>query len=299
MYKDLIKSTPAFDSIPKNAQSYLFCGFDALACDLFAHHFIADQTNKPQSADIIHLPKSDKVLVADIDFLTQSSIISPLELPHKYFVVKNADSMTESAANKLLKTLEEPPKKVKIILLASSPHAVLPTIKSRCAIVNIPPFDQAKLDKIIDTDFAANKHAAMAKELSMGSLERMKKALDGEFEKKVSAVFEMLLFMRKSSQIVQFSGLFLAFKDDLADLIWILEVALADAAKFLCKAELTFKSRRSDIEQICLFYNVETVLKMEQVFAHLKQRLRFSGNVQSIIDQLLFSLLQTRQKNAT
>jgi len=47
-------------------------------------------------------------------------------------VLAGADTMTEAAANCLLKTLEEPPEGTYIILLATQPDLLLPTIRSRC-----------------------------------------------------------------------------------------------------------------------------------------------------------------------
>ncbi|KYH33812.1 DNA polymerase III subunit delta' [Neomoorella mulderi] len=47
-------------------------------------------------------------------------------------VLAGADTMTEAAANCLLKTLEEPPEGAYLILLAAQPDLLLPTIRSRC-----------------------------------------------------------------------------------------------------------------------------------------------------------------------
>ncbi|MDK2821794.1 MAG: polymerase subunit delta [Clostridia bacterium] len=47
-------------------------------------------------------------------------------------VLQGADTMTDAAANSLLKTLEEPPERTYIVLLAEHPDLILPTIRSRC-----------------------------------------------------------------------------------------------------------------------------------------------------------------------
>ena len=54
-------------------------------------------------------------------------------------VIVDADKMTEQAANRILKTLEEPPEKARIILTTSRPGALLPTILSRVVRWNVPP----------------------------------------------------------------------------------------------------------------------------------------------------------------
>ncbi|OCH12759.1 DNA polymerase III subunit delta' [Aliivibrio sp. 1S165] len=52
----------------------------------------------------------------------------------RMIVIEPAEKMTESAANALLKTLEAPPKNCQFVLLAESPHHLLPTIRSRCQV---------------------------------------------------------------------------------------------------------------------------------------------------------------------
>ncbi|WP_165311854.1 DNA polymerase III subunit delta' [Vibrio ziniensis] len=57
---------------------------------------------------------------------------------YRLFVIEPAEAMNESAANALLKTLEEPPEKCVFVLIASKASALLPTIVSRCQQVAIP-----------------------------------------------------------------------------------------------------------------------------------------------------------------
>ena len=59
------------------------------------------------------------------------------------FVLERADTMNDEAANALLKTLEEPPSYVVLLLLTDRPTQVLPTIASRCQAVRFdPPVDR-------------------------------------------------------------------------------------------------------------------------------------------------------------
>ena len=57
----------------------------------------------------------------------------------KVFVVREAELMTTEAQNALLKTLEEPPSGVTLILLCGAAHELLPTTRSRCALVRFGP----------------------------------------------------------------------------------------------------------------------------------------------------------------
>lgn len=77
----------------------------------------------------------------------------------KILIVWRADKMNAAAANKILKFLEEPPKNTYIILCAPSTNDILPTILSRCQIVNVP--------RIADEDITASlKGHDSAKEIA-------------------------------------------------------------------------------------------------------------------------------------
>src|SRR5204862_5810007 len=55
----------------------------------------------------------------------------------KVLVIHPAEAMNETAANALLKTLEEPPGRLRLLLTAHDPQAPLPTLRSRCQQVPI------------------------------------------------------------------------------------------------------------------------------------------------------------------
>ena len=74
--------------------------------------------------------------------------LSPIDGSHKVYVVKSADLFNDASANAFLKTLEEPPDDVIIVLMAHSFDAVLPTIGSRCQVVRfrrIPPSESVAI----------------------------------------------------------------------------------------------------------------------------------------------------------
>lgn len=71
--------------------------------------------------------------------------IQPHEAPKKVFVLDPADRMRIEAANSLLKVLEEPFPFSIFILITSSPHAILPTIESRCQKIRFSPLPYEKV----------------------------------------------------------------------------------------------------------------------------------------------------------
>ena len=74
-----------------------------------------------------------EVLVADIDEpVVSAANKTPFESRRRLFVIERADQLGDEAANRMLKTLEEPPSYVHLILISDRVAEVLPTIRSRC-----------------------------------------------------------------------------------------------------------------------------------------------------------------------
>ena len=75
------------------------------------------------------------ILTEQIVSLQHKATFMPGEGTKKIFIISQAERLHPSAANKLLKLLEEPPAHVIFILVSSRPEALLPTIRSRCQAI--------------------------------------------------------------------------------------------------------------------------------------------------------------------
>lgn len=75
----------------------------------------------------------------DANELTGKMAFKPYEAKYKIVILWMVERMNESASNKLLKTLEEPPDNTLIIMLAERYELLLATVRSRAQIVKIPP----------------------------------------------------------------------------------------------------------------------------------------------------------------
>lgn len=65
--------------------------------------------------------------------------LAPVRAQCKVYILHDADKMNGASANAFLKTLEEPPASVHIILLAATEGGVLQTLRSRCQVLAVPP----------------------------------------------------------------------------------------------------------------------------------------------------------------
>jgi DNA polymerase III subunit delta' len=80
-----------------------------------------------------------EIVVDDAREIAQFLRLTPAEGGWRVVVVDGADEMNRSAANALLKILEEPPARTLLLLVAHSPGRLLPTIRSRCRRLALPP----------------------------------------------------------------------------------------------------------------------------------------------------------------
>jgi DNA polymerase-3 subunit delta' len=89
-----------------------------------------------------------EMLVGDIDqAVVAAAARTPFESRRRVFVLEDAHTLNDQAANRLLKTLEEPPPFAHLILLAPTPRELLPTIASRCQQVRFDPLPPARIEE--------------------------------------------------------------------------------------------------------------------------------------------------------
>ena len=90
-------------------------------------------------------------------------------------VMEDADRLTESAANALLKAIEEPGNRTVWLLCAPTLHDVLPTIRSRCRHIQLhTPSDEAVAKVLINRDGISEQMAHFAARVSQGHIGRAK-----------------------------------------------------------------------------------------------------------------------------
>lgn len=112
-------------------------------------------------------------LVEQVREIVADTVLAPIMASKKVYILDRVDLLGTSAANAFLKTLEEPPADVVLILLGRTRESVLPTILSRCQVVpfrHIPASEAAGI--IRQNTGAPIEQARMAIEACGGSITR-------------------------------------------------------------------------------------------------------------------------------
>ncbi|MDU2591904.1 MAG: DNA polymerase III subunit delta' C-terminal domain-containing protein [Paeniclostridium sordellii] len=155
--------------------AYLFEGIDGVGKSTFAKEFakyLLKTEHIENSPDYINIePQGASIKIAQIRNLQTDVIIKP-HGDYKIYVINNAEKMTMESQNALLKTLEEPPIYVIIILITNNKNSLLDTIKSRCDIVKFLPIPLVELKTYLEDRAIDEKKASMLSTFSRGSISK-------------------------------------------------------------------------------------------------------------------------------
>lgn len=149
------------------AQAYLFCGSrgtgkttlarifaKALNCLELSSDFepcnqcsACKEITSGASLDILEIDGASHRGIEDIRQINENVGYASSSGRYKVYIIDEVHMLTKEAFNALLKTLEEPPPKVKFFFATTEPHKVLPTILSRCQRFNL---NRIPLEKIVN-----------------------------------------------------------------------------------------------------------------------------------------------------
>jgi DNA polymerase-3 subunit delta' len=122
-----------------------------------------------------------EILVGDVDGpVVAAASKTPFEAQRRVFVIERADEFGDEAANRMLKTLEEPAPFVHLILLTDRLGEVMPTIRSRCQLVR---FDAASPEQVAaetEAEGVSSSTALACARLALGDASRARELASTE-----------------------------------------------------------------------------------------------------------------------
>lgn len=122
---------------------------------------------------------------------------------YRAVVVDQADELNISAANALLKSLEEPPPRTVFLLISSAPARLLTTIRSRVRMLDLQPLESEALKRAVTQAFAGSEDEVSAAPPSPSEWERLERLSGGSVRRLISlhAAKGLALFDRISTLI--------------------------------------------------------------------------------------------------
>lgn len=160
-------------TLARNLAQALNCGSDNRPCnECSSCRRVA--AGKHPDVQVLQLNLEDRkkvITIEQVENMQSNASLPPYEGKYKVFIFEDADKLSHDAANRLLKTLEEPMPQVVIILVTSRESDLLPTVISRCQRIEMPPLPIAVVEEILADKYGAPpEDAALLSRLSRGRL---------------------------------------------------------------------------------------------------------------------------------
>lgn len=256
--------------------------------------------NQPDIIYISH-EKPNTIGVEDIRTQINGDIdIKPYSSPRKIYIMNEGEKMTVQAQNALLKTLEEPPEYAVILILTTNVDELLPTILSRCVVLNMKPVTDAQvkeylMEELGVPDYKANICVAFAR----GNIGKAKLlASSEEFEKVKDEAITLVKYINdmEINEIVKAIKKISEYKFDVNDYLDILSVWYRDVLLFKATKDVNSLIFKEEIQQIMKMSDRSTYEGIETIVNALQQaKRRLEANVN--FDLTMELLLLTIKEN--
>lgn len=243
-------------------------------------------------------PDEQSIKKEQIEHLQKEFIYSGLETDQKVYVVKGADTLTTNASNRILKFLEEPSKKTTAILMTENSSSIIPTIRSRCQMIDLKPLNpQAFQQQLID--HGINRRTAVLLSTLTNNLDEAISWSEDEWfaqaRKLMIQLVEMFAthtndaflfihqqwvphFKERSQQEQGFDLLLLAFKD-----ILYYHIGKEDDMTVFSKDD-------SKIDNLVMFFSQEKLLEILNNLLNAKRKLKQNVHPTLVMEQLTIQI---------
>ncbi len=241
------------------------------------------------------LPYNKNILVEAIRDLELQANLAPYEAERRIFVIDEAEKMNLAAANALLKILEEPPATTNIILISSLPNLILPTVLSRCQILNFAPIESNEMIKFLATKKKIPVESA--KILASCARGNLAKALASDLQglaEKREVAFEVLklLVAEDFYRLLQITD---EIENDYEEFLGIFESLVRDL--WVIKLGNTNELVNMDIKQRLASFaenlNKHTLSLWIEEIESLREKMKFNLNKRVASDTLFIKMRNT------
>ena len=249
--------------------------------------------------DVLTYPKKgDAVLKEDVSEIIEESFLKPIESDKKLFLIVGGESMNATSQNKLLKTLEEPPSTVHILIGATSEYPLLPTLKSRVKKLVIPPFSPEKLFDALKQECPDEERLTEAVSCGDGTVG---KALalygDENLSFAVSLAEDTYLNMQTSRHVLEYSEKIMRLKGGVKEYISVMGLINRDLLLYFNGAEsAVFNKKSLQKVKTAKGFNAGAVIYIADMITETEKRLLANGNPQTVLERFLFAFLEGKHK---
>ena len=253
--------------------------------------------NQPDIIKVTH-EKPNSISVDDIRAQINNDVaIKPYSSPYKVYIMNEAEKMTVQAQNAILKTLEEPPEYAVIILLTTNVNSLLPTILSRCVVLNMKPVADEKVRKYLMEqlevpDYKAEVCVAFAR----GNIGKAKSLASSEDFENVKAEALSLLKYIQDMELHEITAAIKKINDyklEINDYLDIMMIWFRDILLYKATTDvngLIFKDEVYDIKKQASKSSYSGIEAILEALEKAKVRLTANVNFDLVMELLLLTI---------
>lgn len=253
--------------------------------------------NHPDIIRVVH-EKPNTISVDDIRKQINGDVaLKPYSSARKVYLITEAEKMTVQAQNALLKTLEEPPSYVVIVLMTSNVNTLLPTILSRCVMLHMKPVPDKLVKEYLCRqlqvpDYKAEVCAAFAR----GNIGKAKALASSEdFDNIKSDALSLLKYIQdmELNEIIAAVKKASEYKLEINDYLDICVIWYRDALLFKATNDVNHLVFRDEIQalrraaQRSSYEGIETIIKALDT---AKKRLEANVNFDLVMELLMLTI---------
>ena len=267
------------------SHSYLFVGPGGVGKKEFAKEFAKkllcekDTTGKEANQfDTLNHPDykliepdGNYVKIEQIRELVQKIHEKPIVSNKKVYIINDAEKMTTEASNALLKTLEEPPEYVTLILICTSESMLLNTIRSRCQKIVFQKLTKEEIERYFGQSFSDKRINIFDGSIKKAILTKDKTEIFEGLEEIFNGNTSLINFFEKSKSIYN-------NKEEIYDILEYIEYIFLEKLK---------KNKEET--------KVEKILNCIEQIEKTKRYLKSNANFEMSIDNLLFEIYKNNK----
>ena len=288
----------AFLLVGKNSYMYAHFIAKSLICDetLLACEECSDcqRIERHIYSDLIYFNgKDDTIKKSNIEFIQNQFSKSSIEGKAKIYLLDNIENSTAEAMNSLLKVLEEPTQDIFAIFTCQNINRVLPTIQSRCQVIQLLPNSKTVLKNQLNEKNVSADDINILSEL-FSTLEECQNYIDSEYfdylKNEVYHFIDDLYFHRDNLIIDVQTHLLKDYKDKESIKLFLNMLVLAFKDLFHVKhnVELIYTSYKSLYEKIDDQY--ENIINKIEIILDTEYLLESNANVLLLMESMMYRM---------
>ncbi|AYF54004.1 DNA polymerase III subunit delta' [Clostridium botulinum C] len=288
----------------KFSHAHLIVGEDGIGKSLMAREIALKILGKVEKRDYVDIiqwrieKNKQSIGVDNIRDIIKEVNKKPYEEDKKVIIIYQGERMTIEAQNAFLKTIEEPPKGVFIILLTSNLQFMLETIKSRCQVHKLKRLNFKDMERYIKREYPNldDNEVRQVIIFSDGIPGRCKIFLEDESFKEIRYNIIKILFtlQKKEKYIIkEYEKFFYKFKDNWDEILSSFTAYIRDIIlyKELGSSEIIINiDYIKEIKELSNIYSLKQLNKLANIIIDVRDNLDKRVNSALAFDVMLLNM---------